>query len=76
MSRTVLLLDGFAALLVVVGFATAFRQNMVRRLWHSRPLADASDEDALTYVLRLAGTMIMAFGAAIAIFFTAFHLDG
>ncbi len=76
MSRTLLLVDGFAALLIVVGFVMTFRQNAVRRLLRSRPLADASDEDGLTYALRLAGTMLMAFGAAIALFFTAFHLDG
>ncbi len=76
MTRTFLLVDGFAALLIVVGFVMTFRQNVMRRLLHSRPLADASDEDALTYALRLAGTMIMAFGAAIAVFFTAFHLEG
>jgi len=75
-SRTLVLVDGFAALLIVVGFVMAFRQNMVRRLLHSRPLADASDEDALTYALRLTGTMVMAFGGAIAVFFTAFQLDG
>ncbi len=76
MTRSVFLLDGLAVLLVVVGFIMAFRQNIVRRLLHSRPLANASDEDALTYALRLGGTIIMAFGAAIAVFFTAFHLDG
>ena len=76
MPRTFLLVDGLAALLIVVGFFMAFRQNIVRRLLHSRPLTDASDEDAVTYALRLAGTMIMAFGAAIAIFFTAFNIEG
>ena len=39
------------------------------------PLADSSEEDSLTYGLRLAGTMLMAFGAAIAILFTAFHFE-
>ncbi len=76
MSRTFLLVDGFAALLIAAGFVMTFRQNMVRRLLHGRHLANASEEDSLTYVLRIAGTMIMAFGAAIAVFFTAFHLDG
>jgi hypothetical protein len=68
-------IDGLALLLIAAGFIMTFRQGMVRRILHLRPLADASDEDSLTYALRLAGTMLMAFGAAIAVFFTAFHFD-
>ena len=76
MAYMFLWVDGFAVLLIGVGFVMTFRQDMVRRILQQRPLTDASDEDSLTYGLRLAGTMLMAFGAAIAIFFTAFHLEG
>ncbi|MGN6122929.1 MAG: hypothetical protein ACTHOJ_08220 [Sphingomonas oligoaromativorans] len=68
-------IDGLAVLLVGAGFVMTFRQDLARRILQRPPLADSSEEDSLTYGLRLAGTMLMAFGAAIAILFTAFHFE-
>ncbi|PXA86518.1 hypothetical protein DMC47_34220 [Nostoc sp. 3335mG] len=76
MSGMTILVDIFAVVLIVVGLIMTFRQSAVRELLHSRELAEADEEDTTTYVLRIAGTMLMAFGAALAILFTSFaHLN-
>lgn len=76
MTSGVLVIDIFAIVLIVVGFMMTFRQQTVRRLLHSEMPRDPDDEDGTTYALRVAGTMLMAFGAALAILFTMFaHLS-
>ena len=64
----VLVVDFFGAILAAIGFLRAFRQAFVRRIF-GRPPATADktsgDEDPLTYILRIAGVMTMAFGVAI-----------
>lgn len=57
--------------LAIAGFCMTFRQSAIRRIFN-RPLKpiqfseDGSQEDAMTYILRIAGVMIMVFGIAIA----------
>ena len=65
----VLIVDFFGLVLAAIGFTMAFRQPMVRRLL-GRPVLPPSqfrndDEDPLTYVLRIAGVMVMIFGIVI-----------
>ena len=73
----VLVVDFFGAVLVFAGFAMAFRQKAVRRLI-GRPQSKSSinrpgeEGDAMTYVLRIAGVMVMVFGIAIAGMVTLF----
>ena len=61
----------FGFMLATVGFCMTFRQSAIRRALN-RPLKptqfaeDGSREDAMTYILRIAGVMIMVFGIAIA----------
>jgi hypothetical protein len=67
----VLIVDFFGFVLAIVGFCMAFRQTAFRRLL-GRPVQpptqlhaqDAAD-DPLTYILRIAGIMIMIFGVVI-----------
>lgn len=75
----VLAADAFGLILAVVGFTMAFRQTFVRRLLGrpDRPasrLDGAEDGDPLTYVLRIAGVMIMVFGVVLGGMFTLFQL--
>jgi hypothetical protein len=74
MSPGLLALDLLAAVLILVGFHLAFRQDAVRGLAARAGLAAAARElDAETRagfdsVLRMAGVMIMAFSFTIAAF--------
>ena len=77
MPAYVLIVDVFGLFLAVIGFCMAFRQDLVRRLI-GRPPRPASSvnesDDPLTYILRIAGIMIMAFGIAIGGMVTMFSL--
>jgi hypothetical protein len=76
----VLIVDGFAIVLAVLGFTMAFRQGVVRGLLGrgGSPVAGrrpaSPEQDPLTYVLRIAGMMILVFGLALGIMVTLFHL--
>ena len=59
----------------------AFRQAFVRRLLNWPVAApedkdDAGGGDPLSYILRLAGVMLMLFGLALGGMFTLFNLAG
>ena len=74
------IVDFFAIILAIVGFSMAFRQPFVRRLIGRSPpppsaiVAANSDEEPITYVLRIAGVMVMVFGIAIGMMVTLFNL--
>jgi hypothetical protein len=76
----VLIVDGFGITLAIVGFLMTFRQGFVRGLFSRRgnPVAGRRplepDQDPLTYVLRIAGTMIMVFGIALGLMVTLFQM--
>lgn len=77
MPASVVIVDLFGLVLAVTGFIMAFRQNLARRIL-GRPAQPASlkgedDEDPLTYILRIAGVMVMIFGIAIGGMVTLFH---
>lgn len=77
MPAHVLIVDVFSLILAVIGFCMAFRQGLVRRLIGRPPRpASAVNEggDPLTYILRIAGVMMMAFGIAIGCMVTMFSL--
>lgn len=64
----VLIVDIFGAMLAFAGFSMAFRQRAVRR-FIGRPSPPATsiarannEDDPITYILRIAGIMIMVFG--------------
>jgi len=72
--------DAFGLLLALLGFNMAFRQVSFRRAI-GRPKPPASslragneDEDPLTYILRIAGVMMMVFGIAIGGMLTLFNM--
>lgn len=79
----VLIVDFFGAILAVIGFTMAFRQTFVRRLIGRpqrpppRPSSQAGqggeEAEPLTYILRIAGVMIMIFGIVIGGMVTLFH---
>lgn len=68
----------FGAVCAVAGFTLAFRQAAIRR-WFGRaglPVDGADREgggDALTYIFRIAGMMLLAFGVALAGMFILFN---
>ncbi len=76
----VLVIDFFGLVLAFICFTMAFRQDTARRILGrparppSRPGQDQDGDDPLTYILRIAGTMIMVFGIVIAGMVTLFHL--
>lgn len=77
MPAYVLIIDLLGLVLVVTGFCMAFRQDLIRRIfgWRSRPAVSARHrDDPITYILRIAGIMLMAFGVAIGGMFTFFTL--
>ncbi|QTH20006.1 hypothetical protein HRJ34_16755 [Rhizorhabdus wittichii] len=73
----VIVIDLFGIVLAVIGFNMAFRQAAVRRLF-GRPAAPPSavhdEDDPLTYVLRIAGVMVMIFGIVLGGMMTLFHM--
>lgn len=79
MPAYVWIIDLFGAALVIIGFTMAFRQDVARGII-GRPQtrivkATGDDEgDPLTYILRIAGVMLMVFGIAIGGMFTLFNL--
>lgn len=77
MSARVLIVDAFGLILTLIGFAMAFRQSFVRRVFGwSRPASrtDRDEGDPVAYVLRISGTMIMVFGIALGMMVTLFSL--
>ena len=75
MSAHVVIVDLLGFILIACGFAMAFRQSFVRRIFGWSPAPDAAGSaDPVTYVLRIAGTMIMVFGFALAMMETLFSL--
>ena len=76
----VFIVDVFAVILAVTGFSMAFRQAFVRRLIGRPPppaptvVAANSDEEPITYILRITGVMVMVFGIAIGGMVTLFSL--
>lgn len=81
MSGYVIAIAVFGLTLAFVGFFMAFRQDTIRVVLR-RPLRptqfaeDGGEEDAMTYVLRIAGVMIMVFGIAIAGMFIFMSQNG
>lgn len=79
MPAYVIAVDVLGLVCAVIGFTLAFRQRFVRRLL-GRPRNDARSGDGgeagdpLTYVLRIAGVMVMTFGVAIAGMVTLFTM--
>jgi hypothetical protein len=75
MSGYVIAIAVFGLTLAILGFCMAFWQSAIRRVLR-RPLKptqfaeDGNREDAMTYILRIAGVMTMVFGIAIAGMFT------
>jgi hypothetical protein len=78
MPAYVLIVDVFGVILAVIGFTMAFRQPVVRRIIgrpERRRSAGAEEgTDPLTYILRISGVMVMAFGVAIGGMVTLVHL--
>lgn len=77
----VIVIDLFGIVLAVIGFNMAFRQAAVRRLLgHPATPPSAAhpagndEDDPLTYVLRIAGVMVMIFGIVLGGMMTLFHL--
>lgn len=67
----VLAVDIFGLALAIVGFLMAFKPSVFRRIARmSPPPSGGGSTDALTYVLRIAGVMIMMFGIVLAGMFT------
>lgn len=77
MPEFVLIVDLFGVILAVIGFIMAFRQKVARRML-GRPAPRSAgigdDSDPLTYILRIAGVMVMVFGLALGLMVTLFHL--
>ncbi|MCK9541831.1 MAG: hypothetical protein M0R03_07355 [Novosphingobium sp.] len=72
----VLIIDFFGLMAALIGFTMAFRQDVVRHMI-GRPPAPGPNNgegDPLTYILRIAGTMVMVFGVVIAGMVTLFNL--
>lgn len=68
---SILLFDAFCALLIVAGLVIAFKKP-------SGPPKDgvsggSAGDDPRTYVRRIAGVVLMAFGLALAVIFTTFY---
>ena len=71
MSGLVLAIDIFGLALAIVGFLMAFKPTAFRRIARMSPSPSRDGStDALTYVLRIAGVMIMMFGIVLAGMFT------
>jgi hypothetical protein len=71
MPAYVLIVGLFGLVLAIIGFTMAFRQTAIRR-YLGRPvrppphLREPNDnEDPFTYILRIAGVMVMIFGIVI-----------
>ena len=74
------IVDVFGLVLALLGFNMAFRQVSFRRaIGRPKPAASRlrpgnEDGDPLTYILRIAGVMLMVFGIAIGGMLTLFNL--
>jgi len=79
MPAHVLIVAFFGIVLALIGFTMAFRQAFVRRLMGrsrrpSSQFGGSGSEDPLTYILRIAGIMIMVFGITLGGMMTLFHM--
>lgn len=78
MPTYVVIVDIFGLLAAFIGFNMVFRQEFVRRLWNRSDDRHAprptGKDDPITYILRIAGTMLMVFGLAIGSMITMFFL--
>lgn len=79
MPTRIILTDGIALLLFALGFAMAFRQPLVRRLWakawgRKPPRREPRHADPARYALTIFGVMAMAFALTVAFFTTAYGL--
>ena len=79
MSGYVLTVDLFGLALAVTGFSMAFRQAWFRRLIGkprppTRSGVDPQPLEPLTYILRIAGVMVMIFGVVITLLTTLFSV--
>jgi hypothetical protein len=80
MAASVLVAVFLGLIFAFLGFTIAFRQTYVRRLIGRSSSSDPQSEpnpstgDPLTYALRIAGTMMMVFGIAIAGMITLFYV--
>lgn len=70
----VVIVDLIAALFAAAGFCMAFRQTIARRLIGAAPARADKADDPLTYVLRIAGVMVMVFSLTLGGMLTLFHL--
>jgi cytochrome b561 len=76
----VLIVDGAALLLAILGFHMAFRQRLVRNCWRAlrgRPAvveARPREEDPARSALLIFGMMLFAFALIVAGFVTAYAL--
>ncbi|AGH51726.1 hypothetical protein [Sphingobium sp. RSMS] len=74
------IVDAFGLLLALLGFNMAFRQTALRRIIGrpkpppNRVRGGSENADPLTYILRIAGVMLMIFGIAIGGMLTLFNL--
>ena len=68
----IVLFDAFCALLVVAGLIIAFRKP--GRQARTLQSGGRVNNDPQTYIRRIGGVMMMAFGLALAVMVTAFHL--
>ncbi|MDE2563966.1 MAG: hypothetical protein KGL48_17140 [Sphingomonadales bacterium] len=73
MSTYIAIVDLFCLVLTVCGFSMAFRQGLVRRMFDWPPPGNTDSADPLTYILRIAGVMIMVFGFAFGMMVTLAH---
>jgi hypothetical protein len=79
MPTHVLIIDAFGIVLAIAGFMMAFQQRIVRGFFgrQGNPTAGNSaeqDQDPLTYIRRISGTMIMVFGIALGLMVTLFEM--
>ena len=74
MSASLLAIDLLGIILAILGVLMAFRPATFRRLMRMPPPAARDGEDGptdpLTYLLRIAGVMILMFGIVLAGMFT------
>ncbi|MGE3745055.1 MAG: hypothetical protein AB7G25_04945 [Sphingomonadaceae bacterium] len=84
MSYSIVVIDLFGLVLIVLGYHMAFRQATVQHWWallhpNQKPpdlALSITDDDPAKYALRISGVMILAFGIAISLLFTLSHFSG
>jgi hypothetical protein len=71
----IVLIDVFCIILITIGVTMVLRRTNIRGPGMNTIVPGPVDSDPLTYIFRIAGTMLAVFGLALGLSMTIFHFS-